>query len=519
MRFWTFILTVFVSALSLTSCHATQKNNENILLIAIEQFGSQDFVCPMEGKKGFKTLCDDFIRWTHAYTPSIEPTSALAAVLMGNYPSNLGFTKMGSKKGQFLSPSFDTLAEDAYSKGFHTMFFSGGASVLRKSGLNQGFEIFEDNIRFDPQQMNRPLASVLNVFSGILEETKNKSQFTVFYVPDLLFIERATKNSLGEQRNLSFESQMEELDESLESLFNILKTQDRWKQTHIFVFGLNGHQRISRPGVSAHSNLYSDRTQVALFYKPTGAARSLSVDQNVSLIDLEPTIQEILHGRKSTSDSTHKVSLDQYLSHNRETPPNDRVISSEAPYSSSPVLGLRSGEIFCRKDNGYTCYNSLNDRDELFRIPKSDASAQKLIRLWEATDHPDLPTIESKDYPPLPISDHPCSKLFTKETSRPCDISALNLLSLWLSEENNPNISLSQKESTKRKFIREYWWYKTDQALLQTSRKHNFPWDLNPEVLIKIQILDQVLELPAMQKLKNPILKSYDQMLMTTTAE
>src|SRR6185437_16469931 len=133
--------------------------------------------------------------------------------------------------GQFLPARFETLAEVALGKGYATSFFSGGPPIWRKSGLNQGFETFDDNVPIKMHLYHRTVQQDFKLFLDWLENVKNQPYFSVIYVPDLQFPNSPTVDTSGEMRELSLQSQETAVDEALDYLFRQLKQNHRWDNT------------------------------------------------------------------------------------------------------------------------------------------------------------------------------------------------------------------------------------------------------------------------------------------------
>jgi hypothetical protein len=111
-------------------------------------------------------------------------------------------------------------------------------SILRKTGLQQGFELFEDSIHPKSDALHRPFEISTGIFQRRLTETKKHKFFSVIYIPDLLYSDFPTQNILGEVRSTGAESQIEEFKENLEGLFFFLKKEGLWDQTHVVLVWL-----------------------------------------------------------------------------------------------------------------------------------------------------------------------------------------------------------------------------------------------------------------------------------------
>ncbi len=316
----------------------------------------------------------------------------MTSLLTGLYPveSHIRHNSGG------LAGEIETVAEKALSAGYKTAFFSGGAPILRKTGLHHGFEIFDDNISLDVDTLFRPAEKS---FSGMIEFLKDESgepTFSVAYVPDLSFTNVETKTDYGDVRNRSFESQLEELDESLGSLFDQLKKRKSWNSSYVIVVGLNGKSQANRSRELPPLNLFSENTQVSLFIKPPSKERDAplqwNVDRNVSLVDVGVSIAEIF-GKPVTRPRDDREfekyfvsqSLLKSLSTHEIDWPEDRWIMSETGWPEWHLdkgvrYSFRKGHLLVIDDQRPKIYNTLLDRQEVNNLSKQDPTLQSFYR-------------------------------------------------------------------------------------------------------------------------------------------
>ncbi len=376
-----FTFTLILLSLVQLSCQANDR--KSILLIAVDELSVADVNCNQEqgmgSRSGFHLLCKESIRFTHAYSPSTLSVPALSSVLTGLYPFQ---HKVRHNGGPGLAPEFDLSSELAVRSEYRTSFFSGGAPVFRKSGLNQGFELFDDNIVPNFNTFFRPLKKTSNQFLQWLKhDAGNSPFFSVLYAPDLAFTTTVTTTDLGETRNLSFESQVDEFDESLYQLFQQLKTQGRWDKTTVILVGLSGHNVEERSGELAATNLHSENTQVALLIKPAqnkkrDEAIYWKIDQNVSLVDLGRTLYDLLGETNLDEDDSDfpSHSLFSVLKSPVAHWPEDRPILVESGWalwrSAGPLkTAAIANHVLYINDEKPKLYNTLLDRFEVNPLP------------------------------------------------------------------------------------------------------------------------------------------------------
>ncbi|HWU44653.1 MAG TPA: sulfatase-like hydrolase/transferase [Bdellovibrio sp.] len=357
------------------------------MIIAVDGLSVSDLNCNQDSgaettqspHSGFHLLCKESVRFTHAYTPSTLSVPALASVLTGLYPFQHQVRHNG---GPGLAPEMNLSSELAVRNEYRTGFFSGGAPVLRRSGLNQGFELFDDNLVPNISSLFRPLKKTSGLFLQWLKhEVGNSPFFGVLYAPDLAFTTTVTATDLGETRNLSFESQLDELDASLYALFQNLKSMNRWDKTTVILVGLNGHDTEDRPGELGPTNLHSENTQVALLIKPAQNKKRddpiyWKIDQNVTLVDLGKTLFELLGQPSLKEDESDfpSYSLFDVLKNPVSTWPEDRPLLLESGWALWRNAGpLRTAgianHVLYLNDEKPKLYNTLLDRFEVNPLP------------------------------------------------------------------------------------------------------------------------------------------------------
>ncbi|MCB0420838.1 MAG: sulfatase-like hydrolase/transferase [Bdellovibrionales bacterium] len=371
------ILVVFL-LFSFTGCLWSDKGPESIIIIAVEGLDSESIPCASEDveKELFGFLCQESVRFTHAYTTSIMSQASLASLMTAKYPIDMGVWHNGSK---FLSAQETTLAETALKNGYKTSFFSGGAPVWRKSGLAQGFEVFDDYVDVTEELLFRPVSGVVSQFTSWLDQTSDsESIFSVLYLPDVQFPEVETRENLGGVvRPKGFQSQLHEIDETLFLLKEELLSKGRWHNTHVVLVGLNGRPYSERWSEVRGTNLYGENTRVALLFKPAQKReRDLGVkwkiDNNVSLVDLGKTLFELLGSPKEDNkdeNSFEVVSFKEALLSPKVTWNESRPILIESGWSSWRGVGVtrfavRKHHFLYIYDDKPKIYDSLIDRRE-----------------------------------------------------------------------------------------------------------------------------------------------------------
>lgn len=258
------VILPLIIACMLVSCKKLSR--PNYIVIVTEKLNSKAINCHesdvFSKRSGFEMLCSEFYRFTQTYTTSVQALPAFASVLTGFYPysHNVRFNSHST-----LTPEFKTFPELALELGFKTVFVSSAPPFFKKAGIAQGFEIFDDNLL--PEQGSRSLKESFQLMLNYLKDIEPNPFVAVIQLGDLKYTFKETQNDLGEVRNLSYDSQLESLDEKLFYFFQELKKQKLWDNSKIILTGLNGHLSSELQDDPGPINLNSSNSQIALFFK------------------------------------------------------------------------------------------------------------------------------------------------------------------------------------------------------------------------------------------------------------
>ncbi len=398
LRSWSRLFSVLVRSLGACalllfcgSCSWSQAQKPSILVILVENLGFNAFSCGdglEEGRSsGYQAFCEEAVRFTHAYTPSVLSQPTIASIFTAKFPFEHGLRHNGA---QALSAKEVTFAEAALTKGYRTSFFSGGPPVWRRSGLNQGFEVFDDSVNLSLKSLYRNAADVGEIFLNWQETEASRDRFASFlYFADLQFIDQPTTNELGELRSSSYQSQVDEVDEALDELVREMKRRKIWDSTDVFLVGLQGATLDVRIDEIPLMSLLSETTRSTLMVKPARLKRdgpfNWKIDSNVSLTDVGTTLFEMIGlPRKSVSEVPLTYSLLSALKGPEPDWPSSRFVVSESAWAEwrgfgSTRAAVRQGPNLFLFDERPLLFNTLTDSREATPLPNSDfkASAMK----------------------------------------------------------------------------------------------------------------------------------------------
>lgn len=387
---WISTLSLCASILAFGSCSWRSAPQSSVLVIAVDDLGFGSLSCGEgEGQmeiSGFESFCTEAVRFTHAYSPSSLSQPTLTSLMTGLYPHEHGVRHNGA---QGLAAKFVTLAEAARARKMKTALFSGGPPIWRRSGLNQGFDLFDDNVAVTLKSTYRPANQVVDLFLGWQASEAPRGGFvSLLFMPDPQFIDVPTTNALGEVRESSYESQVQEVGESVARLVKELKARKVWDSTHVILIGLDGFAQTNRMDETQGTNLFSETTRATLMIKPGRKMRegpfTWKIDQNVSLVDVGATLFEIVDPEQGKPASRFEtISLSPALVGPSTGWPEGRRIVSETAWPEWRGFGgvrsaVRSGSYFYLFDDNDQLYNTLSDSLETTPLPLGEPRAASL---------------------------------------------------------------------------------------------------------------------------------------------
>lgn len=348
---------------------------------------------PLEGSDGFSELCQESLRFTHFFAPSSLSQPTIASLLTGTEPAEHRVFDNGST---FISEATVTLAEKALVAGYNTAFFSGGAPVLCKSGVQQGFEVCDDEF-LSTESSFRPVQTNFERAQAWIGDQENPFLIHI-YSPDTQFYNTPTFTVEGKERARTFDSQVDEIDESLGLFFNWLQKEKYWKNSIVIVMGLNGESLVQRP-VTWRENVFSENVHVPLFMRLPFLEKAK--DRSIDAILSHTHVGKFLLGLLDTSSSRESFALylDGWLSH------LPRFIEVRSDWSTwwfgaPAVVSLRTEDYLVFPKREMTIYQSVADQAELTPLSERQVGSQELdwlsYRIDQSFDSP--PQIENEMY-------------------------------------------------------------------------------------------------------------------------
>lgn len=377
------ILLVLILVFS-AGCSFQSKGDRSVILIAVDGLNFDDISCETQSiaSEGFgiQKLCNESVRFTHAYTPSTLTQPALTSILTGLFPHDHGVRDNGKN---YLKGKHYTASEAALAQGYRTALFSGGMPILRNSGLQQGFEVFNDNIQPKKFAAYRNAQDTFNSFKYWLGSSVGSGNFFVtFFLNDLNFPEEVTKTNSGEIRTKTRTSQLLEISESIGNLLKVLKDKGIYNSTTIILVGTNGHLSTLKAKELPPYSLRSENTRVTLLVKPPQKKRDLSlkwkIDSYISTADLGTTFFDLLGATNHNFEGQNTYIAPTYtllpaITDNKFNAQKGRLIPIESAWPkwrarSNIRFALRKQNYLIEYDKTIKVYNSHVDQKDLHAL-------------------------------------------------------------------------------------------------------------------------------------------------------
>ncbi len=252
-RFLMMLKLLLVLAAGLSACTPARPDT-GILVIAVEGLKSEDLSC-IEGQgsdlRGFNFLCQNFVNIQGVVANSSSNAANFATLLTGMPPAKHGLRI----NDQVLATEHLLLSERLVARGWRTSFFTGGAPLLRRTRLDQGFETFDESIPQSPKIPFRNFEATIQPFLNWVKESNGFRHLAFMSASEPLYPEFTSVSDKGETRPRSLEGQIDELDESIFHFFEETQKTNLWKKWWIVVVGLPGRsEALNRRPIALQIN-------------------------------------------------------------------------------------------------------------------------------------------------------------------------------------------------------------------------------------------------------------------------
>ena len=269
-----------------------------VILISIDTLRSDRL--PAYGYTGVATpaideLRDDSVLFTRAFSHVPLTLPAHASMLTGRMPYEHGIR---DNQGYVLDDTWPTLPELLGARGYRTGAAVSAFILRRETGIDRGFDFFEDRIEDAPANQLvsplRPGRATLDATSAWLDEVAGGPFFLFFHIyePHLPY---EPDEPSRERYGVTYDAEVATADRVIGDLLQRLRDSGAYDRSLIVLTSDHG-EGLGDHGLIEHGPLlYREALQVPLLIKlPQGVEAPRTSDRPAQLVDLFPTILHAL---------------------------------------------------------------------------------------------------------------------------------------------------------------------------------------------------------------------------------
>ncbi len=273
----------------------------NLILVTIDTLRADHLGC--YGYGAVKTPNLDAIAargalFENAVAPTPLTPPSHASMFTGQYPNVHGVRNTG---GFVLQSSSITLAEVLRDRGWDTAAFVGAAVLKKMIGLDQGFAVYDDEMpkpsAADQREYpERPAGAVVDRALAWIEKQSGRPYFVWVHVFDPHIPYEPPAPFDEQYRSNPYDGEIAYTDRELGRLFQAIEKKSRAGDTIVAVLADHG-ESLSDHGEYTHGIfLYDSTLHVPFLLAGPGVPAGVRVKQQVRVIDLLPTVLELMGG-------------------------------------------------------------------------------------------------------------------------------------------------------------------------------------------------------------------------------
>jgi arylsulfatase A-like enzyme len=273
---------------------------ESLLLITmdttrpdhLQPYGATNVETP-----GLQALADSGVVFDHAYSVAPITLPAHTSIHTGLYPPQTGVRNNGI---HYVPAEVTTLAERLRAAGFHTGAFVSASVLDHRYGLNQGFEVYDDDLssgreRHPRMVPDRPAESTVTAASAWLDKLADGDRYFLWVH---LYDPHATYSPPSPYRDRYqdhlYDGEIAYMDSQIARLLAHPRIA-AGRGVAVIVLADHG-ESLGEHGEQTHGILAYDSTlHVPLIMRLPGSKAGTRVAQNVSQVDLVPTVIDLFH--------------------------------------------------------------------------------------------------------------------------------------------------------------------------------------------------------------------------------
>ncbi len=286
-----------------TGARAPGPPPRNVLLVSIDTLRADYLGCygdQLTRSETLDRLAAEGVAFESALAPVPITLPAHASLLTGLDPWRLGIRHNGIYQ---LEEPFETLAERLGAAGFETAAFVGALPLEASSGLDQGFDRYDDAFPAGGERYHnpeRPASEVTDAALAWLARRPDPGRpfflFLHYYDPHVPYeppaeYMPATGVPASEEAFVAYRGEIAFVDDQLERLIGALREDRRLDQTLVVVTADHGEGLMNHGELTHGVFLYEELLRVPLIVRyPAGLPRGERRTPVVGLVDVVPTV-------------------------------------------------------------------------------------------------------------------------------------------------------------------------------------------------------------------------------------
>ncbi|MCY2927566.1 MAG: sulfatase-like hydrolase/transferase, partial [Planctomycetota bacterium] len=357
----------------------------NVVLISIDTCRAERLSCygyKRPTTPNIDAVAREGVLFRHALTPIPETTPAHASMLTGTCPLTHGVRENGSR----MADSNVTLAKILREAGYRTGGFVGGFPLDARFGLNQGFDVYDSRFTQTTwkatsaterraEDVNRPAMAWLDKNAGkpfflflhyydVHEPYGPPAPYSTDYAGDL------------------YAGEVAYVDHCIGQVMDRLKAAGAYENTLVIITADHG-ESLGEHGEKTHGYfMYQSVMHVPLVIRAPGARRGVAAEENVSLVDIVPTVLDLV-GLKAPA-RVQGESLRRALEGDKPTPRRQGVYGEAmVPASSfgcSPLNGIVEGSWKYIRAPRQELYDLRGDAGEQNNLAEKEPAVARRLR-------------------------------------------------------------------------------------------------------------------------------------------
>jgi arylsulfatase A-like enzyme/Flp pilus assembly protein TadD len=324
----------------------------NLLLITLDTTRADHL-----GAYGFRSaetpaldaLAASGIRFANAGSPVPLTLPAHAAILSGLLPIHHGIRDNG---GASFPAGRETLPKLLQHAGYRTAAFVGSFVLDHRFGLGGGFDVYDDEIRRDPNQRStfdaeRSGGEVTDRALAWLDREDARPFFAWVHLYDAHAPYEPPEPFRSRHAGSLYDGELAYVDAQVGRIVDDLRKRGQLKRTIIAIVGDHG-ESLGEHGELTHGLLlYEPTLHVPLIVSAPGLLAAAVIEQPISSVDLAPTLGKLLGVTFAANAKLDGHDLSASLLANSEPMPADLFAETEYPaiFGWSDLATLRRGHL------------------------------------------------------------------------------------------------------------------------------------------------------------------------------